>query len=468
MKKKLLAVFSIFTFLFASLSPALLGHAADSNWKTLYKEHLLGLIRKGSSNASYISGDSALEYYVCVMDNDKDAIPELYFGIHNRASSGGTFPNCEGKAYTISDGKIVSIPRETGISGEFVDKSTGQTRWICRESVVGAEVISEYTFGPHKASSPKRLFEMHEAYPGRPEDSIYYIEERKVSYTEYVAAQKAFWANLHTIIPANGQYSAIGVKNSSEAECARNIDKVFTKYEATYSAASTLALNKTVHSMTKPGETLALKANYTHNPATKAGYIWLSTNKNVATVNSSGKITGQGGGSAVIMAVAVDGSGVKATCRLTVASYVALKVGSRKVVVNGVRGTIDTANTKPFISGGRTMLPIRFLSTQMGAGVKYTNDKNPIVISYGSKTIEIKIGSKIMTIKENGKSTQAKMDVEVKKIGGKTYFPLRALSQALGFEVLYQANTKCILVNAPHFPQEYKNELLRDAAKHLK
>lgn len=56
----------------------------------------------------------------------------------------------------------------------------------------------------------------------------------------------------------------------------------------------------------------------TNSNATNKNVTWWSNNKAVATVNSSGKVTAKGYGTATIYATAKDGSGVRGSCTVTV------------------------------------------------------------------------------------------------------------------------------------------------------
>ena len=61
-----------------------------------------------------------------------------------------------------------------------------------------------------------------------------------------------------------------------------------------------------------------IKAKISPSTATDKTVTWKSSNTKIAKVNSSGKITGIAKGSATITAVAKDGSGIKANCKVTV------------------------------------------------------------------------------------------------------------------------------------------------------
>lgn len=83
---------------------------------------------------------------------------------------------------------------------------------------------------------------------------------------------------------------------------------------------SKIALNKTGVTLMK-NETLDLKVTVTPSNAANKAVTWKSSNTKVATVNSRGKVTAKSPGAATITCTAKDGSGKKATCKITVRKY---------------------------------------------------------------------------------------------------------------------------------------------------
>ena len=149
-------------------------------------------------------------------------------------------------------------------------------------------------------------------------------------------------------------------------------------------------------------------------------------------------------------------------------SYVSMRIGFTKAIHNGNVTTIDNKGAKPFKISGRTMLPVRFIGEKMGGKVTYTNDKAPIYVKYGDITVELKNGGKTMKVtKSNGTNTVV-LDVAATKQNGRVYLPLRAISQALGFDVYYEAGTEYIVVNNPKMTPEVKKERLAEAKKVIK
>lgn len=83
------------------------------------------------------------------------------------------------------------------------------------------------------------------------------------------------------------------------------------------SKVTKIKLNRTTLTL-KKGKTKQLTATVTPKTATNKSVVWSSNKKSVATVNSKGKVTAKKKGTALIKAIAKDGSKVSATCKVTV------------------------------------------------------------------------------------------------------------------------------------------------------
>ncbi len=82
-------------------------------------------------------------------------------------------------------------------------------------------------------------------------------------------------------------------------------------------SVSKITLNQTSATL-NVGETLQLTATVSPDNATDKSVSWNTSNKNVATVSNTGLVTAVAAGSATITCKANDGSGVTATCSVTV------------------------------------------------------------------------------------------------------------------------------------------------------
>ena len=138
-----------------------------------------------------------------------------------------------------------------------------------------------------------------------------------------------------------------------------------------------ITLNKTTASVTK-GKTLQLTATVTPGNATKKEVKWSTSDKNVATVSVNGLVTAVGGGDAIITCTAQDGSGVKATCKITVKNPV---VKVTKVTLNKTTATLAPKET---LTLKATVTPTN--ATNKAVTWKSSNTKIATVSSSGKVT----------------------------------------------------------------------------------
>ena len=216
------------------------------------------------------------------------------------------------------------------------------------------------------------------------------------------------------------------------------------------------------------GNTRTLKANITPANVPNKAVTWSSSDAKIAKVDQTGKVTAVSAGKVTIKATAKDGSGKSGSVAVTVHQYVTMRVGKTTAIQNGKKTTIDDVGTKPFKISGKTMLPLRFVGEKMGGTVKYINDNQPITMSYGNTKVEFRLGNKQMKVIKGSTTTIIILDVAAQKKSGKTYIPVRAISQALGFQVYYEAGTEYIVVNNPKMTDAVRNERLAEAKKVIK
>ena len=169
---------------------------------------------------------------------------------------------------------------------------------------------------------------------------------------------------------------------------------------------------------------------------------WTSSNPKIATIDSkTGALVAKSPGTVKIdVKIGSYHNSPVAVCIISVYSYpyLSLKIGSSYAIQNG---QLVSGDVVPYTQGGRTMIPIRFVGEKMGAKVSYTGDKDPIYVKLGDTKLALKINSKTMTVTQGKNTKTVTLDVAATKQGGRVYLPLRAVSEALGFYVKFEATS---------------------------
>ena len=174
-------------------------------------------------------------------------------------------------------------------------------------------------------------------------------------------------------------------------------------------SASKITLSKANATLTRTGKqkspTLQLKVTVLPDNASDKSVTWASDNTKVATVDKNGKVTALKAGTAVITCTAKDGSGVKATCKITVKDAKATKITLNKTKATlKVKGTLQLKVKK--------FTPVSPLNTK----VKWTtsNKKVATVSKTGKVTAKGKGTCVITCTAQDGSKKTATCKITVK------------------------------------------------------
>jgi hypothetical protein len=96
----------------------------------------------------------------------------------------------------------------------------------------------------------------------------------------------------------------------------------------------------------------------------------------------------------------------------------------------------------PFIGGGRTLVPIRFISMAMGAKVDYDAKERKIKITYQDIQVDLQIRNTQAFINQKEVTIDAPPTIRM----GRTFVPLRFIGEAFGATITYEAETRTITI----------------------
>ena len=135
------------------------------------------------------------------------------------------------------------------------------------------------------------------------------------------AAQAVTWTSSDenvVTVDENGVLTAVAAGTATVTAAAADNTGASAVCEVTVTKpVSSIKLDKTSASILR-GKTVTLKATVSPDDAANKAVAWSSSDKKIATVDAKGVVTGVAKGTATITAKAKDGSGVKATCKITV------------------------------------------------------------------------------------------------------------------------------------------------------
>lgn len=203
-----------------------------------------------------------------------------------------------------------------------------------------------------------------------------------------------------------------------------------------------IKLNATSKSI-NVGSTYTLKATVSPSSATNKKVKWSSSDTKIATVSSSGKVTAKKAGTATITCKAADGSGKKATCKITVK-----KIAVAKVKLDKSEVTLPT-------NGTVTLKAAVSPSNATDKSIKWTSS-NTKVATVSSKGV--------VTALKTGKATivaSSKSDSKKKAVCEVTVSGIGVASIKLNATSYTSAPGKTVTLKATISPSNAKNKTLK-------
>lgn len=120
--------------------------------------------------------------------------------------------------------------------------------------------------------------------------------------------------------------------------------------------------------------------------------------------------------------------------------------GQLGVMLNGAY--IPFPDAAPESVGGRIMVPYRALMEALGGDVAYDAATGTVSCILDGTTLSLKLGESALTVDEKGTVSTLEMDCAAYAQNNRTYVPVRFISQAFGYDVLWdQAFETAVLLD---------------------
>jgi phosphate transport system substrate-binding protein len=101
-----------------------------------------------------------------------------------------------------------------------------------------------------------------------------------------------------------------------------------------------------------------------------------------------------------------------------------------------IDGKIVPADVAPMVKNGAVLVPLKVISETLGAAVSWNPTERQAAVVTAGYTVVLTIGSNTYTVNGSAKT----LDVPADIINGRTLVPARALAEAIGAEVNYDAS----------------------------
>lgn len=150
---------------------------------------------------------------------------------------------------------------------------------------------------------------------------------------------------------------------------------------------------------------------------------------------------------AITMAIMVSClSGMAASAASLPPTFVSVIQDGKKIWFPDAQAFID--------KNQRTMVPVRFIAESLGAKVGWENQSQSVPIEQGDRHIRLQIGSNIALV--NGQ--EIALDTQAVISGGRTFVPLRFVSEILGAEVEWDGATSTVFIYTMDMPEGNTDE----------
>ena len=118
------------------------------------------------------------------------------------------------------------------------------------------------------------------------------------------------------------------------------------------------------------------------------------------------------------------------------------QVSAERPIRLRVGGEEIKTDVAPVLINGRTLVPVREIFESLDANVIWDESSQTVTAKKEDTEISLKINSNEMTV--NGKIKT--LEVPAQLISGRTMVPVRAVSEAFGNEVIWNARTRTVQV----------------------
>ncbi|MDD4028628.1 MAG: stalk domain-containing protein [Caldisericia bacterium] len=248
---------------------------------------------------------------------------------------------------------------------------------------------------------------------------------------------------LYILLPTFRKVRVVDTKGYLVVEFSLPMDGVYSDMHLAGSIVSILnSTNGTVYFCTKRGEELFSvgENGAVLYPASIEGY-----QEKKGSLNYPGDIWGTEDyvyiadtGNSRIQIVSLKSSDSQPKERTTIV----LQIGSKSAYIDNERVDLDEP---PFTENGRTLVPFRFIGEALNAEIVWDSKQKKASYILDGNRVDVILGSNTAYVNDE----PVTLDVPPMIKNGRTFVPIRFVTEALGASVIWEANTKKIYITYP-------------------
>lgn len=134
-----------------------------------------------------------------------------------------------------------------------------------------------------------------------------------------------------------------------------------------------------------------------------------------------------------------------------------LQINDPMMEVNGVETEIDAGRgTKPIVTNGRTLVPIRAIIEAFGGVVDWEESTKSVLLTMDDDTIKLVINSNVAYLNNNAET----LDVAPAVINGRTMLPIRFVAEGFNLGVAWDSSTQTVSLIRNSFDENEYNYLM--------
>lgn len=125
------------------------------------------------------------------------------------------------------------------------------------------------------------------------------------------------------------------------------------------------------------------------------------------------------------------------------------------------------SDVNPYIENGRTLVPLRFVSTSLGYDVKWNGKDRTVTVSIGDTRIVYTIDSTAVRVTAADRTTTIHSDVPARIKDGRTFVPIRILSELEAKPISWDADRRVVILSSDYMKGPITEKVVNNVGEQL-